>query len=132
MSWAVEECSRQCLENSGENKRKVLGDALFLIRFPTMPLREFANSAARARVLTAEEKCSVFEYLTCERTEVRAYYLTRARLEPASDLGKAFLGNWVWGQFGVCPQLFRETSRLIVVSSAFSKSVRKKIDHSQH
>ena len=71
MSWAVEECSRQCLENSGENKRKVLGDALFLIRFPTMPLREFANSAARARVLTAEEKCSVFEYLTCERTEVR-------------------------------------------------------------
>ncbi len=70
MNWAVEECSRQCLENNGDNKRKVLGDALFLIRFPTMPLREFANSASRARVLTAEEKCSVFEYLTCERTEV--------------------------------------------------------------
>ena len=52
------------------------------------------------------------------------FYLTRARLEPASlsdsgllepasDLGKAVLSNWVWGQFGVCPQLFRETSRLI-------------------
>ena len=24
------------------------------------------------------------------------HYLTRARLEPTSDLGKAVLGNWVW------------------------------------
>ena len=28
-----------------------------------------------------------------------SHYLTRARLEPTSDLGKAVLGNWVWGGF---------------------------------
>ncbi len=43
MAWAVQECYRQSVDTTGENRRAVLGDALFLLRFPTMPLRDFAN-----------------------------------------------------------------------------------------
>ncbi len=55
------------------------------------------------------------------------HYLTRARSEPTSDLGKAVLGNcccccWVWSGFGmglvwVCPQLFRESCGPISMNS---------------
>ena len=37
--WAEAECGRQELESTGENKRCVLGDCLFLIGFPTMLLQ---------------------------------------------------------------------------------------------
>ena len=43
MDWATQECYRQNVDASGDNRRNVLGDGLFLIRFPTIPLRDFAN-----------------------------------------------------------------------------------------
>lgn len=66
LSWATTECHRQEIEASPLNKRKVLGDALFCIHFPAMPLKDFSNVVARTGVLTAEEKCSIFEHLTCD------------------------------------------------------------------
>ncbi|XP_060037986.1 BTB/POZ domain-containing protein 2 isoform X1 [Erinaceus europaeus] len=40
--WAEAECPRQQLAVTPENKRKVLGEALGLIRFPLMTIEEFA------------------------------------------------------------------------------------------
>ena len=40
--WAEAECQRQQLQVTPENKRKVLGKALALIRFPLMTIEEFA------------------------------------------------------------------------------------------
>lgn len=40
--WAEAECYRQQLPPSSENKQKVLGKALPLIRFPLMTVEEFA------------------------------------------------------------------------------------------
>ncbi|CAG0912447.1 unnamed protein product [Notodromas monacha] len=44
--------------------RRVLGDAVFLIRFPAMSLDEFANEAAQSGVLTLQETKDVFLHLT--------------------------------------------------------------------
>ena len=40
--WADAECHRQQLPLTSENKQKVLGKALTLIRFPLMTVEEFA------------------------------------------------------------------------------------------
>lgn len=40
--WADAECQRQQLQVTPEHKRKVLGKALALIRFPLMTIEEFA------------------------------------------------------------------------------------------
>lgn len=40
--WADAECHRQQLPLTSENKQKVLGKALSLIRFPLMTVEEFA------------------------------------------------------------------------------------------
>ncbi|KAJ7412268.1 BTB/POZ domain-containing protein 2 [Willisornis vidua] len=43
--WSEAECQRQQLQVVPENKRKVLGKALSLIRFPLMTIEEFAAGA---------------------------------------------------------------------------------------
>lgn len=69
LKWAEAECARLNLQPDPDNIRKVLGDALYLIRFPTMELSDFATHVCKARILTAEEKCSVFEYMTVEECD---------------------------------------------------------------
>ncbi|KAM9861279.1 BTB/POZ domain-containing protein 1-like isoform 2-T2 [Aulostomus maculatus] len=48
--WAEAECYRQQLPLSSENKQKVLGKALPLIRFPLMTVEEFAAVNPKPRV----------------------------------------------------------------------------------
>ena len=70
MKWAEHECERQGVSpKDPENVRKALGEAIYLIRFPTMELADFANVVAKTRLLTAEEKCCVFEYMTVEECD---------------------------------------------------------------
>ena len=64
--WAEAECIRQDLEPSEENKRLVLGDALYKIRIPLMKLEEFANGAAQSGLLTLQEKTDIFLYFTAQ------------------------------------------------------------------
>lgn len=45
--WSEAECQRQQLQVMPENKRKVLGKALALIRFPLMTIEEFAAGNGR-------------------------------------------------------------------------------------
>lgn len=64
MNWAEVECQRQDLALSIENKCKVLGKALYLIRIPTMALDDFANGAAQSGVLTLNETNDIFLWYT--------------------------------------------------------------------
>lgn len=56
LKWAVAECERRQLKDTMENLRLVLGDALFLVRIPTMTLEEFANGPAQHKILTIKGK----------------------------------------------------------------------------
>uniref|UniRef100_A0A1A8RSY4 BTB (POZ) domain containing 3b n=1 Tax=Nothobranchius rachovii TaxID=451742 RepID=A0A1A8RSY4_9TELE len=67
LSWAEAECQRQELTTSTDNKRKVLGKAMFLIRIPTMALDDFANGAAQSGVLTLNETNDIFLWYTAAK-----------------------------------------------------------------
>ena len=66
LAWAEQECRRKGVEVCPENNRLMLNDTLYHVRFPTMELSDFANVVAKTRILTAEEKCAVFEYMTVD------------------------------------------------------------------
>lgn len=64
--WAEAECARKDLVVTPDTRRKVLGKALYLIRVPTMPVKEFANSVAKSGILTLHETTDVFLYHTAD------------------------------------------------------------------
>ncbi|XP_035230317.1 BTB/POZ domain-containing protein 6-B-like [Stegodyphus dumicola] len=64
LNWSMAECIRQDLEPTTENKRRVLGNALHLIRIPTMSLEEYANGAAQSGLLTLQETKDIFLHYT--------------------------------------------------------------------
>ncbi|XP_006793453.1 BTB/POZ domain-containing protein 6-B-like [Neolamprologus brichardi] len=64
LCWAAAECRRQGLTVNPRNQRTVLGKALYLVRFPSMTLQEFADGAAQSDVLTLKEAHDVFLWFT--------------------------------------------------------------------
>lgn len=55
MRWACRECRRQRHSLRPENKRNVLGDALYSVRYLTMTEQEFVNGPVADRILNDEE-----------------------------------------------------------------------------
>jgi len=66
-SWAANQCQRQSLSLDAQNKRKVLGDALDLIRFPDMSMEEVCTLIQSANLLTPVELLSLFTYVGASR-----------------------------------------------------------------
>ncbi|XP_069042242.1 BTB/POZ domain-containing protein 2 isoform X2 [Lepisosteus oculatus] len=62
--WAEAEAQRQQLQPTPENKRRVLGKSLSLIRFPLMTIEEFAAGPAQSGILMDREVVSLFLHFT--------------------------------------------------------------------
>ncbi|XP_055335765.1 BTB/POZ domain-containing protein 2-like isoform X3 [Paramacrobiotus metropolitanus] len=62
MKWVKHQCEQQKIDFTGANQRSVLGDALFLIRFPTMTSEEVATGPAKSGALLAEEISQLFQF----------------------------------------------------------------------
>lgn len=60
LCWAQSACQKLDIESTPQNRRKVLGKALHLIRIPTMTLEEFANGVAQLEILTPDETINIF------------------------------------------------------------------------
>lgn len=73
LNWATAECSRRDIEPTPQNKRSVLGNALYLVRIPTMTLEEFANGAAQMGILTQQETIDIFFHFTANNKPVLVY-----------------------------------------------------------
>jgi len=58
--WATASCKVKDSETTGEELRKVLKDAIYLIRFPLMPPRLFGHIVIPTGILTAEEVSQVY------------------------------------------------------------------------
>ncbi|XP_028329436.1 BTB/POZ domain-containing protein 2-like isoform X1 [Gouania willdenowi] len=81
--WAEAEAHRQQLQPTPENKRKVLGKALTLIRFPLMTIEEFAageqkHCPAQSSILTDREVVSLFLHFTVN-PKPRVEFIDRPR-----------------------------------------------------
>nr|XP_028569233.1 BTB/POZ domain-containing protein 2 isoform X1 [Podarcis muralis] len=76
--WSEAECQRQQLQVVPENKRKTLGKALSLIRFPLMTIEEFAAGPAQSGILTDREVVSLFLHFTVN-PKPRVEFIDRPR-----------------------------------------------------
>ncbi|XP_029469797.1 BTB/POZ domain-containing protein 2 isoform X2 [Rhinatrema bivittatum] len=76
--WSEAECQRQQHQVTPENKRKVLGKALSLIRFPLMTIEEFAAGPAQSGILTDREVVSLFLHFTVN-PKPRVEFIDRPR-----------------------------------------------------
>ena len=83
MKWAKNQCQLLNISPSGENIREVLGNNLYLIRFPIMTGLEFTDVVASQNVLTDREGYQVLQYITSAKnrhdtlpfqTELRVKY----------------------------------------------------------
>ncbi|XP_055348238.1 BTB/POZ domain-containing protein 6-A-like [Paramacrobiotus metropolitanus] len=60
--WATEACRRNDLEPSAVHRRQMLGDALYLVRFPLLSGAELADGPAKSGLLTESELLNIFLY----------------------------------------------------------------------
>uniref|UniRef100_A0A1B0G5K1 BTB domain-containing protein n=1 Tax=Glossina morsitans morsitans TaxID=37546 RepID=A0A1B0G5K1_GLOMM len=66
LNWAQNCCQKMGIDQTAQNMRKVLGQALHLIRIPTMTLDEFANGVAQTGILTSQETIDMFLHFTAK------------------------------------------------------------------
>ncbi|XP_055357178.1 BTB/POZ domain-containing protein 2-like [Paramacrobiotus metropolitanus] len=62
MKWAKHRCEQNKLDPTGANQRSVLGDALFLIRFPVMTPEDVASGPVKSGLLLDKESSQLFQY----------------------------------------------------------------------
>ncbi|KAL7730550.1 hypothetical protein ACLKA6_000546 [Drosophila palustris] len=66
LNWAINACEKMSIDETSQNKRRVLGQALHMIRIPTMTLEEFANGVAQTGILTSQETIDMFLHFTAK------------------------------------------------------------------
>ena len=60
LNWSDVQCSKKDIAQTSENRRSVIGDAIYDLRFLAMKEREFAQNVATAGLLTAEEMIPIY------------------------------------------------------------------------
>ena len=83
--WAEAECARQGRFVVPEQCREVLGDAFYLLRFPTMSQSEFANDAVQSELLSNKEILDVFLHFNADsKPKLRFPAIPRVELKIAA------------------------------------------------
>ncbi|XP_045185878.2 BTB/POZ domain-containing protein 6-B-like [Mercenaria mercenaria] len=62
LNWSKHNCKAKNISPDANNLRECLGDALYEIRFPIMPIEEFAMVVTPTGILTSEEQVQVYQY----------------------------------------------------------------------
>ncbi|XP_048245627.1 BTB/POZ domain-containing protein 6-like [Haliotis rufescens] len=78
MSWAEAECRRQGREVTPDEKREVLGECLFLIRFPSISMAQFATTVCNEGILS---DAHVIMFL-------RKYSISHLDIRPFCDISR--------------------------------------------
>ena len=63
LKWSDAQCAKNGLEATGENRRTVIGNALYEIRFLSMSQHDFAHNVSSSGLLTAEELVPIYHRL---------------------------------------------------------------------
>lgn len=86
VKWAGHECQRLSIPLTVENKRKVLGDAFYSIRFPLMSMKEFTDEVAQSSFLNHEEVANMYIGFNSSFESCKVKFPTEPRAKPVHDL----------------------------------------------
>jgi BTB/POZ domain-containing protein 1/2 len=70
IDWSTNRCQQQDLTVNDENIRQVLGDLLYLVRFPIMERKYFTENVSKKSLLTLDEIVKVYQSLDDEEIAV--------------------------------------------------------------
>ncbi|XP_046584869.1 BTB/POZ domain-containing protein 3-like [Haliotis rubra] len=96
IQWAEAECKRQERDVTPAEKRTVLGQSLYLVRFPLMSQKLFVEKARGAGVLTDSEKVKILEHFTLTELPVEPFCTKkRNSLKPIRSIERfGSRGRW--------------------------------------
>ena len=77
--WVEHQSQETGREPTGEQKRKTLGEAINLIRFPTMTEKEFASVVSKTKLLQPTDICDIFYHFNNELSSPLRFPSTRRR-----------------------------------------------------
>ena len=77
--WAEAECTRQGRDTSPQQCREVLGDTLYLLRFPIMTQSDFADDACQSGLLSKQEMLDIFLYFAAKKNKPKLRFSTNSR-----------------------------------------------------
>ncbi|XP_031206219.1 BTB/POZ domain-containing protein 2 isoform X3 [Mastomys coucha] len=136
--WSEAECQRQQLQVTPENKRKVLGKALGLIRFPLMTIEEFAAASplpagpAQSGILVDREVVSLFLHFTVN-PKPRVEFIDRPRCclrGKECSINRFQQVESRWGYSGTSDRIrFSVNKRIFVVGFGLYGSIHGPTDY---
>ncbi|XP_063770872.1 BTB/POZ domain-containing protein 2 isoform X1 [Pseudophryne corroboree] len=134
--WSEAECQRQQQPITSENKRKALGKALSLIRFPLMTIEEFAAGSspgpAQSGILTDREVVSLFLHFTVN-PKPRVEFIDRPRCclrGKECNINRFQQVESRWGYSGTSDRIrFSVNRRIFVVGFALYGSIHGPTDY---
>ena len=75
--WCEHRLKKEEKQASVQAKQEMLGDAIYLIRFPTMSLQDFGKYCSMSGLLTSEQVAHVLHYLSLECNDLQETFLER-------------------------------------------------------
>ena len=67
VKWASHHCKKKGFEPTSSNMRAWLGEGLFRIRLPIIPVADFTDSVVSTGLLTQEEQVQLYKHMTVHR-----------------------------------------------------------------
>ncbi|XP_060575127.1 BTB/POZ domain-containing protein 6-B-like [Ruditapes philippinarum] len=67
IKWAAHHCEKKGFEPTAKNQRAWLGEALYRIRMPIIPVQQFTESVVPTGLLTNEEQVELYMHMTSHR-----------------------------------------------------------------
>ena len=94
VKWSEAECSRKGIEANPKNKRTVLGNAIYQVRFLSMTAEEFAKNVSRTGVLSAEELVLFYGTLSGLKRLSRVWNMTERSVKNETLLRCSRFGEY--------------------------------------
>ena len=75
--WCKQRLKQEGTQVSVQAQQEMLGDAIYLIRFPTMSLQDFGKHCSMSGLLTSEQVVHVLHYLSLDCKDVQETFLKK-------------------------------------------------------
>ena len=118
LKWTESKCKEREMEVTEQNRRSVLGDAIYHLRFLAMPHEQFQQEVIPTRLLSSEDTMPILQkflghdsdFLKWPVTKKRSDYLRLARFDGknviASSTAWRYLSGLVWNKFYANPDSY--------------------------